>query len=85
MQLAGQSDTGTGREEGDGPVFQNGKAEENRVSKNGLSLLKMVATHYKAKHSIRESAGRLAQFEIDSASQFLPRCFKIISRESWHH
>lgn len=44
MQLAGQSDTGSGGEEGDGLVLQNGKAEENRVSKNGLNLLKMVAT-----------------------------------------
>lgn len=44
MQLAGQSDTGSRSEEGDGPVFQNGKAEESRVSKNGLNLLKMVAT-----------------------------------------
>lgn len=38
MQLAGQSDTGSRGEEGDGPVLQNGKAEESRVSKNGLNL-----------------------------------------------
>lgn len=45
MQLAGQSDTGSRREEGDGPVLQNGKAEESRVSKNGLKLGYCEAKH----------------------------------------
>lgn len=44
MQLAGQSDTGAGREEGDGPVLQNGKAEESGVSRNGLNLPERAAT-----------------------------------------
>lgn len=45
MQLAGQSDTGSRREEGDGPVLQNGEAEESRVSKNGLNLGCSEAKH----------------------------------------
>lgn len=44
MQLAGQSDTGSRGKEGVGPVFQNGKAKESRVSRNAINLLKMVAT-----------------------------------------
>lgn len=44
VQLAGQSDTGSRGKEGVGPVFQNGKAKESRVSKNAINLLKMVAT-----------------------------------------
>lgn len=45
MQLAGQPDPGSRREEGDGPVCQNGKAEESRVSKNGLNLGYCEARH----------------------------------------
>lgn len=43
MQLAGQSDTESRRKDSDGAVFQNGKAEENRVSKKDLNVSKMLA------------------------------------------